>query len=111
MDVFNDQWGMETDTQGVFFLGANPALTNVTSFNNAGIPSLGSFFNANNQDYSTRLKAFKASGYSAGTAVNYTYEVACRWRAGATHWIASWTTARRSVSSSASSTRVSRSRT
>ena len=24
MDVFNDQWGIETDTQGVFFLGANP---------------------------------------------------------------------------------------
>ncbi len=76
MDVFNDQWGMETDTQGVFFLGANPALTSVTSFNNAGIPSLGSFFNPNNQDYSTRLKAFKSSGYSTGTEVNYTYEFA-----------------------------------
>lgn len=76
MDVFNDQWGMETDTQGVFFLGANPALTSVTSFNNGGIPSLGSFFNPNNQDYSTRLKAFKSSGYSAGDGVNYTYEIA-----------------------------------
>jgi hypothetical protein len=76
MDVFNDQWGLETDTQGVFFLGANPALTGVTSFNNAGIPSLGSFFNPNNQDYSTRLKASQSSGYTAGTGVNYTYEVA-----------------------------------
>jgi len=76
MDVFNDQWGMETDTQGVFFLGANPALTSVTSFNNAGIPSLGSFFNPNNQDYSTRLKAAKSSGYTAGAGVNYTYEFA-----------------------------------
>jgi hypothetical protein len=76
MDVFNDQWGLETDTQGVFFLGANPALTSVASFNNPGIPSLGSFFNASNQDYSTRLKAFKSSGYRAGDAVNYTYEIA-----------------------------------
>ena len=76
MDVFNDQWGIETDTQGVFFLGANPALTSVTSFNNAGIPSLGSFFNPNNQDYSTRLKAFKSSGYRDGNGVNYTYEIA-----------------------------------
>ncbi len=76
MDVFNDQWGMETDTQGVFFLGANPALTAVTSFNNGGIPSLGSFFHPNNQDYSTRLKAFKSSGYTEGAGVNYTYEVA-----------------------------------
>ncbi len=50
MDVFNDQWGIETDTQGGFFLGANPALTSVTSYNNNGIPSLGSFFNLNNQD-------------------------------------------------------------
>jgi Glucuronyl esterase, fungi len=76
MDVFNDQWGLETDTQGVFFLGANPALTSVTSYNNRGIPSLGSFFNATNQDYSTRLKAFKSSGYRAGNVVNYTYEIA-----------------------------------
>jgi len=76
MDVFNDQWGIETDTQGVFFLSANPALTSVTSFNNGGIPSLGSFFNANNQDYSTRLKAFKSSGYRNGNGVNYTYEMA-----------------------------------
>lgn len=76
MDVFNDQWGMETDTQGVFFLGANPALTSVTSFNNAGIPSLGSFFNPSNQDYSTRLKAFKSSGYGTGAEVTYTYEFA-----------------------------------
>ena len=45
MDVFNDQWGFETDTQGVFFLGANPALKAVTSYNNNAIPSLGSFFN------------------------------------------------------------------
>jgi hypothetical protein len=74
MDVFNDQWGMETDTQGVFFLSANPALTSVTSFNNGSIPSLGSFFNANNQDYSTRLKAFKSSGYRDGNG--YTYEIA-----------------------------------
>ncbi len=76
MDVYNDQWGLETDTQGAFFLGANPSLTAVTSFNNAGIPSLGSFFNPNNQDYSTRLKAFKSSGYTAGDGVNYTYEFA-----------------------------------
>ncbi|WP_395640439.1 carbohydrate-binding protein [Pseudolysinimonas sp.] len=76
MDVFNDQWGLETDTQGVFFLGANPALTSVASFNNAGIPSLGSFFNPANQDYSTRLNAAESSGYSAGSGVNYTYEVA-----------------------------------
>lgn len=76
MDVFNDQWGLETDTQGVFFLGANPALTSVTSFNNAGIPSLGSFFNPNNQDYSTRLRGAESSGYVAGDGVNYTYEVA-----------------------------------
>jgi hypothetical protein len=76
MDVFNDQWGMETDTQGVFFLAANPALTSVASYNNGGIPSLGSFFNRNNQDYSTRLKAFKSSGHRAGNGVNYTYEIA-----------------------------------
>jgi hypothetical protein len=76
MDVFNDQWGLETDTQGVFFLGANPALTSVTSYNNNGIPSLGSFFNPGNQDYSTRLKAFKSSGYKSGSGVNYTYELA-----------------------------------
>jgi hypothetical protein len=75
MDVFNDQWGLETDTQGVFFLGANPALTSVASFVNAGIPSLGSFFNAAHQDHSARLKAFKSSGYREGS-INYTYEVA-----------------------------------
>lgn len=75
MDVFNDQWGMETDTQGVFFLPANPAAP-VTSFNNSGIPSLGSFFNPNNQDYSPRLNASMSSGYSEGEGVNYTYEVA-----------------------------------
>ncbi len=73
MDVFNDQWGLETDTQGVFFLGANPALTSVTSFNNAGIPSLGSFFNPAHQDFSNRLKSFKSSGYVDG---GYTYEIA-----------------------------------
>jgi len=76
MDVFNDQWGIETDTQGVFFLGANPALASVTSYNNNGIPSLGSFFNPNNQDYSTRLKSFKSSGFRPGNGINYTYEVA-----------------------------------
>jgi hypothetical protein len=76
MDVFNDQWGIETDTQGVFFLSANPALTSVTSYNNGGIPSLGSFFNPNNQDYSARLKAFKSSGYRDGNGVNYIYEIA-----------------------------------
>ncbi|HWA24732.1 MAG TPA: sugar-binding protein [Lacunisphaera sp.] len=76
MDVFNDKWGFENDTAGVFLLGANPALTSVTSFNNSGIPSLGSFFNPNNQDYSTRLKAFKSSGYNAAGPVNYTYEFA-----------------------------------
>jgi hypothetical protein len=75
MDVFNDQWGMENDTQGVFFLPANPAAP-ATSFNNSGIPSLGSFFNPNNQDYSNRLKAYKSSGYASGTGVNYTYEIA-----------------------------------
>jgi hypothetical protein len=76
LDVFNDQWGIETDTQGAFFLGGNPALTTVTSYNNNGIPSLGSFFNPNNQDYSTRLKAFRSSGYKSGDGVNYTYEIA-----------------------------------
>ncbi len=76
MDVFNDQWGMETDTQGVFFAGANPTLRSVTSFTNAGIPSLGSFFNPGNQDYSTRVKAVASSGYRAGSGVNYTYEMA-----------------------------------
>lgn len=75
MDVFNDQWGLECDTQGVFFGPANPAAS-PTSFNNSGIPSLGSFFNTANQDYSTRLKAFKSSGYVAGSGVNYTYEFA-----------------------------------
>lgn len=76
MDVYNDQWGVETDTQGTFFGGANPALTSVTSFNNPGIPSLGSFFNPSNQDYSTRLQGFKSSGYTPGSGVNYTYEFA-----------------------------------
>jgi hypothetical protein len=76
MDVFNDQWGIETDTQGIFFLSANPALTSVASFSNNGIPSLGSFFNPNNQDYSTRLKAFKSSGHRDGRGINYTYEIA-----------------------------------
>ncbi len=76
MDVFNDQWGLETDTQGVFFLSANPALNSVTSFNNGFIPSLGSFFNPANQDYSTRLKAFKSSGYKDENGVSYTYEMA-----------------------------------
>ncbi len=76
MDVFNDQWGLETDTQGIFFLSANPELNSVASFSNTGIPSLGSFFNADNQDYSTRLKAFKSSGYRDGNGVHYTYEMA-----------------------------------
>lgn len=76
MDVFNDQWGIETETQGVFFLGANPTLTSVASYSNPGIPSLGSFFNATNQDYSARLKAFRSSGYREGSGVNYTYEFA-----------------------------------
>lgn len=76
MDVFNDQWGLETDTQGVFFAGANPALTSTTSFVNAGIPSLGSFFNAAHQDHSPRLKAFRSSGYRPGSGINYTYELA-----------------------------------
>lgn len=75
LDVFNDQWGIETDTQGVFFLGANPALEAVTSYVNPGIPSLGSFFNPRHQDHSARLRAFSSSGYQAG-AVNYTYEMA-----------------------------------
>ena len=75
MDVFNDQWGLETDTQGVFFLGANPEADAGTSFVNPGIPSLGSFFNPNHQDYSTRLTASSSSGYTEG-AVNYTYEIA-----------------------------------
>jgi hypothetical protein len=76
MDVFNDQWGFETDTQGVFFLGANPALSSVASYSNAGIPSLGSFFSPTNQDYSTRLRAVRSSGYREGVGVNYTYEFA-----------------------------------
>lgn len=75
MDAFNDQWGMETDTQGVFFIGANPQLPGVASFVNSGIPSLGSFFNPAHQDHSPRLKAFKASGHRDGR-VNYTYEMA-----------------------------------
>ncbi len=79
MDVFDDQWGVETDTQGVFFLGANPGLSAVTSYINAGIPSLGSFFNAGHQDHSPRLQAFKSSGYREGVgagSINYTYEMA-----------------------------------
>ena len=75
MDVFNDRWGMETDTQGVFLLSANPELDAVTSFNNSFIPSLGSFFNPDNQDYSNRLLAFASSGYLEGD-VNYVYEFA-----------------------------------
>jgi hypothetical protein len=43
---------------------------------NAGIPSLGSFFNAGHQDHSPRLKAFKSSGYRSGAGTNYTYEMA-----------------------------------
>jgi hypothetical protein len=85
MDVFNDQWGMETDTQGVFFLGANPAPTAVASFVNAGIPSLGSFFNPAHQDHSPRLKAFKSSGYRDG-AVNYIYEVALQMEGWGDSW-------------------------
>jgi hypothetical protein len=76
MDVFNDQWGMETDTQGVFFLGANPALAAVASYVNAGIPSLGSFFHPGHQDHSPRLKAFRSSGYRAEGGANYIHEVA-----------------------------------
>lgn len=75
MDVFNDQWGLETDTQGVFFLGATPDAA-PTSFNNGGIPSLGSFFHPANQDHSTRLRATASSGYAEGSDVNYTYEIA-----------------------------------
>lgn len=78
MDVFNDKWGFENDTAGVFFQSANPAAA-VASYTGSpvnGIPSLGSFFNPNNQDYSTRLKAFKSSGYNAAGPVNYTYEFA-----------------------------------
>ncbi len=77
MDVFNDQWGIETDTQGVFFLPANPnaPVTSYTGNPSSGIPSLGSFFNPNYQDYSSRLLAYKSSGYAAGE-VNYTYEFA-----------------------------------
>jgi hypothetical protein len=78
MDVFNDQWGIETNTQGVFFLPANPnaPVTSYTGSPVTGIPSLGSFFNTNNQDYSNRLKAYKSSGYKTGSGVNYTYEFA-----------------------------------
>ncbi len=76
MDVFNDQWGIETDTQGAFFLGANRDLAAVASFVNAGIPSLGSFFNPMHQDYVPRLKAFRSSGYRDGSGPNYTYEMA-----------------------------------
>ncbi|MFC4808069.1 PxKF domain-containing protein [Paenibacillus sp. GCM10023250] len=89
MDVFNDKWGLETDTQGVFFLGANPNAASAASFNNAGIPSLGSFFNPNNQDYSPRLAAFKASGYDAATnspGVNYTYEFALQMEGWGDDW-------------------------
>lgn len=75
MDVFNDQWGIETDTQGVFFLGANPALQSVASYVNPGIPSLGSFFHPAHQDHAPRLRAFRSSGHREG-AVNYTYELA-----------------------------------
>jgi hypothetical protein len=76
MDVFNDQWGIETDTQGIFFLSANPALISAASYNNKFIPSLGSFFNPENQDYSPRLKAFRSSGYKGGNGTNYSYEIA-----------------------------------
>ncbi|WP_297082108.1 carbohydrate-binding protein [uncultured Demequina sp.] len=76
MDVFNDQWGLETDTQGVLFLGANPEVESVATFTNTGIPSLGSFFDPRNQDYSTRLSDFASSGYVEGDGVNYTYEIA-----------------------------------
>ena len=76
MDVFNDQWGIETETQGDFFLSANPNLSSVTAYTNFGIPSLGSFFSPNNQDYCPRLKSFKSSGYKPGNGVNYTYEAA-----------------------------------
>ncbi len=75
MDTFNDQWGFENDNQGVFFINANPSAA-VTSSNDSGIPSLGSFFNPANQDYSTRLLAYKSSGYVPGNGVNYTYEFA-----------------------------------
>lgn len=86
MDVFNDKWGIETDSQGVFYLGANPALTLVTSFNNSSIPSLGSFFKPGNQDYSPRLKASKSSGYVSGTGINYTYEVALQIKGWGNAW-------------------------
>lgn len=75
LDVYNDQWGVETDTQGVFFLGANPALTSVVSYSNGGIPSLGSFFHPAHQDHSPRLQAFRSSGYH-DSGINYTYELA-----------------------------------
>ncbi len=86
MDVFNDQWGIETDTQGIFFLSANPALTSVASYNNGFIPSLGSFFNPNNQDYSPRLKAFKSSGHQEGSGVSYTYEIALQLEGWGDEW-------------------------
>jgi hypothetical protein len=75
LDVFNDKWALETDTQGVFFVGANPALTQAASYVSAAIPSLGSFFNPAHQDHSPRLKAFRSSGYREGR-VNYVYEIA-----------------------------------
>ncbi|WP_171681690.1 glucuronyl esterase domain-containing protein [Paenibacillus planticolens] len=89
LDVFNDKWGMETDTQGIFFLSASPNAASVSSFYNTGIPSLGSFFNPNHQDYSTRLKAFKSSGYNAETnspGVNYTYEMALQMEGWGDDW-------------------------
>jgi len=58
----------------------------VTSFNNNGIPSLGSFFNPGNQDYSTRLKAFKSSGYKPGNSINYTYEFALQLEGWGDEW-------------------------
>ena len=66
---------METNTHGVFFLGANSELDAVTSFNISFIPSLGSFFNPANLDHSKRLLAFATSGHLEGD-VNYIYEFA-----------------------------------
>lgn len=78
MDVFDDRWGIETDTQGVFFLGADPTLDSVATFTNPFIPSLGSFFDPRNQDHSTRLADFASSGYQEGDGASYTYEIALR---------------------------------
>ena len=100
MDVFNDQWGVETDTQGVFFLGANPGLSSGASYANAGIPSLGSFFNAGTPGSLAAAEGLQIHpGIAAAPASTTPTNSRCRSRAGAMRGNASSPTARRSASS------------